>query len=297
MKVTVEKALTTVVVHTLPRLGAPACVGAGAGLVLAVAGLDLATGFEFKLHILYIVPIALAAVALSNRAGYLFSLASVAVKEATDALSGGTYTLHFFYLWDAIVLGLYFSAFVFLLDALVRALRREHQQAATDSLTGLSNLRRFLESADAEMRRCERYGGCFNLVMFDCDNFKAVNDTFGHAAGDAVLKAIGDTLRNSLRALDLAARIGGDEFAVMLPGISGADARKAAEKLNGELLAAMREMGREVSFSMGLYSCARECEGVEAIMRKADALMYKAKKGPEKIQDWIDAACRSGAAQ
>ena len=113
---------------------------------------------------------------------------------------------------------------------LLRGLGREHegvvQQALTDGLTGLANHRRFRESIDQESERSERYKHDMSVLLMDLDNFKAVNDTYGHPQGDEVLRRVADVLRAESRNIDLPARYGGEEFAILLPET---DVRGAAE--------------------------------------------------------------------
>ena len=92
------------------------------------------------------------------------------------------------------------------------------RQALTDALTGLVNRRRFIEALDAEITRASRLGATLSVLLADLDDFKRINDRFGHAAGDEALRTFADLLRGQLRGIDTAARLGGEEFAVLLPG-------------------------------------------------------------------------------
>ncbi len=105
------------------------------------------------------------------------------------------------------------------------------QSARTDPLTGLANRRSFNEALTAEIRRAQRYHAPFALIMADVDRLKSINDTYGHVAGDTLLRAVAEALRNGTRATDLAARFGGDEFVVILPSTSLAEAQLIARRI------------------------------------------------------------------
>src|SRR5256885_12082091 len=127
--------------------------------------------------------------------------------------------------------------------------RRVASQAATDGLTGLANRRSFDDELALEWRRAERVGDSLALVLIDLDNFKSINDERGHQAGDAVLQRVSTILDSGARQVDLAARYGGEEVALLTPATDIVGARKAAEQLRSALEAATIKLpnGTEVS--------------------------------------------------
>ena len=137
-----------------------------------------------------------------------------------------------------------------------------------DPLTNLLNRRSFVQRLDAEVARSRRYTRPLALVVFDLDELKTVNDTQGHAAGDEALKRVADALRATIRSGDNAFRIGGDEFAVILPEAEEHDARAAAQRIADEL---------QLAASFGVAVCSAECEA-GTLLREADDAMYRMKR-------------------
>ncbi|MCQ8102768.1 diguanylate cyclase [Methylomonas sp. SURF-2] len=156
----------------------------------------------------------------------------------------------------------------------------EHQ-AHTDFLTELANRRRFIELATTEVARAQRYRTSVSLIMFDIDHFKAVNDRYGHKTGDNVLHKLAATVRQTLRDVDIAGRLGGEEFAVMLPETGAKAAWDAAERLR--LAIAGTEMQAEsaerfhVTISMGIATLTDAACDIETLLKNADEALYTAK--------------------
>jgi len=162
---------------------------------------------------------------------------------------------------------------------LQQALRELERTAATDKLTGLFNRRHFEQVLAVELARCRRYGHLASLIMLDIDHFKAVNDGFGHDAGDKVLVAIAGTLGRSVRASDTACRWGGEEFAILSPGVSAAAAMQLAHRVR-EAVAEESVAGipGHVTLSAGVAQLD-PAESVEQGFKRADQALYRAKAG------------------
>src|ERR671928_9195 len=109
------------------------------------------------------------------------------------------------------------------------------RQAITDDLTGLVNRRRFLEALEAEIERARSFGTPLAIVLADLDNFKQVNDEFGHHGGDVVLRAFADLIRSHVRDVDVSGRLGGEEFAIVLPETDREGAARVAERMRSSL--------------------------------------------------------------
>ncbi|PKN32237.1 MAG: hypothetical protein CVU63_19815 [Deltaproteobacteria bacterium HGW-Deltaproteobacteria-20] len=161
---------------------------------------------------------------------------------------------------------------------LVRECEHFSEASVTDDLTGLINRRAFDQRLSDEVERAVRYKTPLSLVMIDLDGFKEVNDRYGHAAGDALLRATGTLLRSELRATDAAVRYGGDEFALVLPGVHKTGAWAVAEKICAslrQLQAAAGDDGPKVSATA---SMGEHCTDASALLESADAALYRAKR-------------------
>jgi diguanylate cyclase (GGDEF)-like protein/PAS domain S-box-containing protein len=149
--------------------------------------------------------------------------------------------------------------------------------AATDPLTGLPNRTRFLEIARAEIERATRYQRAVTVMMFDLDHFKRLNDTHGHAAGDAALRAFAALCQATLRVNDVAARLGGEEFAAILPETTAANALTLAERLRSETERLAPE-GQRLTVSIGIAEVRSGETSIDAALARADAALYAAKR-------------------
>lgn len=154
--------------------------------------------------------------------------------------------------------------------------------ATTDPLTGVNNRRRFLELLDAELARVKRHGSVATLLMTDLDHFKQVNDAYGHAAGDQVLKHYVEIIRRTLRKTDSIGRLGGEEFAILLPGDNTEGALELAERLRSGLEATPIMSGGtliSITVSIGIASLMRTDDTADAPIQRADVALYAAKDG------------------
>jgi diguanylate cyclase (GGDEF)-like protein/PAS domain S-box-containing protein len=150
----------------------------------------------------------------------------------------------------------------------------EHR-AYSDYLTGLANRRSFLEQAEAELSRHHRYGGDLSLIMFDIDYFKKINDTYGHNVGDLVLQKIADICRTILRDIDIIGRIGGEEFAILLPQTDAGEAYNVAERLRIAIEEAMLQPKFTASF--GVVAAGKGSTEIDTLLNHSDGALYEAK--------------------
>jgi diguanylate cyclase (GGDEF)-like protein len=169
-----------------------------------------------------------------------------------------------------------------------RKLRDELKLASlTDELTGVFNRRGIAENLATEIARTQRLGSALSVLMIDIDNFKPINDTHGHPAGDLVLRTVVESLQKELRETDVLGRMGGDEFLVVLPALERDGAFSAAERLHRCVQSSAMELkarGISVTISVGVASYRKEDES-EHLLSRADQALYLAKeKGRNRIE-------------
>ena len=161
------------------------------------------------------------------------------------------------------------------------------EAAFTDHLTGLANRRRFERQLDREVNRTLRYAHPFTLVMLDIDNFKSVNDRFGHNAGDEVIRGLGRVLQEGTRGIDLAARIGGEEFAILLVETGQSGALEVAERLRMMIREMIVPGVGQVTASFGVAECPIGGQTAAEMLNSADVALYEAKRsGRDRVVVW-----------
>jgi diguanylate cyclase (GGDEF)-like protein len=167
------------------------------------------------------------------------------------------------------------------------------QELATkDPLTGLYNRRHFFEAAESEFAQAKRYGTPLSLIMLDLDNLKETNDHYGHTMGDKMLTEVGRLLRLGIRTADIAARYGGDEFVILLPGTNLEEGYKLARRLqnlfNGSRVTSTKDTVG-ISLSQGLAELDDTCTTLEFLLDRADSALLAVKQMPDaKILSWGD---------
>lgn len=152
------------------------------------------------------------------------------------------------------------------------------EAAFTDHLTGLANRRRFERQLEREVGRVLRFERPFTLLMIDIDNFKNLNDSFGHDAGDDAIRRISRVLREGTRGIDLAARIGGEEFAVLLVETALSAGVEVAERLRIAIKALETPSGGRITASFGVAECPSDAQTASEILKAADVALYEAKR-------------------
>jgi len=163
-------------------------------------------------------------------------------------------------------------------DAALEALE---QASMTDALTELANRRGFWGTATAALDACQRRGAPASVIMFDLDRFKTINDGFGHAAGDEVLREAAAAVRRQVRASDIAARLGGEEFALFCPDTGASQAAALAERVRAEIRRSVRHPAGEamvVTTSAGVATIAAGQADLDSALAAADRAMYRAKE-------------------
>ena len=243
-------------------------------VVLLIGVIDYATGAELAFSVFYLFPVGIAAWYIGLEAGISLSIVSALAWYIADTLARTTpYENSFVPAWNTGVRLMTFLITTVFIYVLRSTLEREAQNARIDSLTGAPNTRAFYEAAEMQISMLKRYQRPFSILYLDIDDFKELNDTHGHSAGDSALKTVVHTLRQDLRGGDTIARLGGDEFVILL---TEADAR-AAEIVSSRVQSAIRSK-LTLTCSMGVITCVSPPRSVDELVRKADNLMYEAKR-------------------
>jgi diguanylate cyclase (GGDEF)-like protein len=265
--------------HDLPRyLSKTVMIVIGILVLTAIAALDWITGEDFNVSIFYAVPIGLVTWNNGRMAGLVFCFLGTLLWCFLDTLTKSVRPSLFFEIWDAGVRFAFFGVLVLALARISKALEYERRSARTDWLTSLANSRCFIDVLDSEMQRSRRYGRVFSLAYVDVDNFKQVNDRFGHAVGDTLLREIATEMQEHLRTTDTASRLGGDEFAILFPETDGETAQLVMNRLQEAIVLQLRKTGSKTTLSVGLVTFNRAPQSAEVALRTADDLMYEAKR-------------------
>jgi diguanylate cyclase (GGDEF)-like protein len=212
----------------------------------------------------------------------------------SNLLAGLHFSHPFLWVANTLVQGASFSIVGVLISTLKDALGRERALSRTDPLTALPNSRAFYEEAGRILALCRRKRWPVTLAYLDLDNFKSVNDTLGHNAGDDLLCAVAERLRRAVRRCDHPARLGGDEFVVLLPEL-GPDAAAALERLRTTVADVVSRHGH-VTISVGGVTFLTVEQDVDQMVHRADAQMYHAKAaGKNRVHHAVEAG--TGAAE
>lgn len=250
---------------------------AGGALIAAVGVIDYLTGDEVALSLFYLIPIALLTWLVGRRFGIAASVISAAVWVGIDIAGEEAFLPASVYIWNTFIVLAFFLIVVLLLSALRKALEHERELAQTDYLTGAVNPRFFFELLQMEIDRSLRYAHPFTIAYIDIDNFKAINDRFGHVTGDRVLCTMVERARQNLRKTDLVARLGGDEFALLLPETGQESAQTILSKIQSEILIGMQAEDWPVTISIGVLTCINPSLTTQEILGLVDELMYSVK--------------------
>ena len=250
----------------------------GIACISATGVIDYLTGYEIAFSAFYLFPISLLTWFAGKRLGIAASIASALVGLLADLETGHSSAHPAIYIWNSLIRLSFFIIVTFLLSALRKAHEREMELARIDSLTGAVNARFFSEMVRMEIERSLRNKQPFTIACIDLDNFKSLNDSFGLSMGDKALCTIVKQAKSQLRKADVVARVGGDEFAFLLPETNQAAAQAALQRVHTSLLDEVGKNGWPLTFSMGVLTCIKTTQTSDELIKRANELMYWAKK-------------------
>ena len=246
-----------------------------AGLVILFV-VDLLTGSEVRLHVLYLFPLAMIALYCDDKRQTLWAyVACLVFQVATFSIQNFSGLM---FVTDIVVASAASMLIVVLSAAARKARVRAIQDASSDELTGLCNRRAFMVALQREIALQTRHGGTFCVALLDLDGFKALNDSKGHITGDVALKLTANILKNTTRQTDLVARLGGDEFAVLMPHTPAEASQITGEKLRETLERVLNRAGFKLSASIGIAGFPTPPENPTAVLQLADMAMYRVKR-------------------
>ncbi len=247
--------------------------------LLLLCGLDIVTG-DYSLIVFYLIPVSLAAWFVGKKSGLLFCLLAIVARFIADGGCCATITTHsVLHYWNELIEFIFLIMMSLLFSALKNNLDNEKELASRDPLTNTLNRRSFFELAEHEIDISQRNERPLTVAYIDIDNFKVVNDKFGHQVGDELLITVVSTIRSNIRRSDVLARFGGDEFVILLPDTPGNAAHKFLSKIHFQLDQSMANKNWPVSFSIGSVTYVKVPSTVDEIIGHADELMYTVKHG------------------
>ena len=246
-------------------------------LFVAIAIADIVTPPQLNLTFAYVFVILLASWNIGSATALAYALAAFAMQLIVLSEPGAP-NLGTFYWYIMLGNRLFTFLIVVVLTVPLRVMyRSELETARLDSLTGAASRRHFMDLLAIEIERARRARQPFSLAYLDCDHFKRVNDERGHREGDFLLRTAVETLQLGLRVIDTVARIGGDEFIVLLPSTGRNEAASTMERLLAHLNRVVAAHGWQVGFSIGLGTFEGGELSPEDVVARCDALMYQAK--------------------
>lgn len=258
----------------LDRKGKTFNIATGILCAIFLGVLDYLGGQSYHMDLFFFMPVSFVSWFAGRNYGIFITVICVIVGVFSNRISD--VSLPAIWLTSNIIGFLVTTAFLF--SRLRELLDNERTQCRTDHLTGAMNCRAFYETATAEILRLSRNHGPFSIAYIDVDNFKNINDQYGHAAGDLLLKTIACTLKKGLRKTDFVARVGGDEFSILLPDTGCEEAKVVIEKVRQTLQARMKKDDYGVTFSIGVVTCLTPPRNTDEIVKCADSLMYDIKR-------------------
>lgn len=242
--------------------------------LVAVTGfVDYATGYAMAFSLFYLLAVLLATHVLGKQTGFLIAGLAAGIWTFTDFIAGMSYSSMLTPAWNTVMRFGVLATVAYLMIAL----ETEMEHSRRDFLTNLNNRRQFAGLFEAERNRSTRSGKPYSLLYLDINHFKILNDTLGHAAGDEALRVVARALLANSRRMDVPARMGGDEFAVLLPDTDATECRAIAERIDRAIAGEFESRRWPIGISIGMATTRGFEATIEDILHAADRTMYQVK--------------------
>ena len=265
-------------------------------MVFLLGALDYFTGYEISFSIFYLVPVTIAIYFSNIGFGIVISFLSAAAWYTADLFAGHPFSSILIPAWNALMRLGYFCLHTYLLNDIIGHFERAKADSLIDSLTGAVNTRYFSLLFDREFAKARRDREELTVAFLDLDNFKTVNDTMGHSAGDMLLRRISSIILSNIRPTDVLARMGGDEFAILIAGTNYDRSQTVLHRIRAAVAAECGRNNWPVTMSVGAITFSSLDNGKDELVKRADQLMYSVKKnGKNDITHIHDKAIKETA--
>ncbi len=249
---------------------------AALALAAGLSFLRVATDAEFAFASAVVLPVVAVAWFVNKREGIIYSALAAIVWVSADFQTGREFSANWIPWTNGLTRFGVYALVAYLTSSLHEVLIREYEIARHDPLTGLLNRRAFFEVGISEAARAKRYGHSLGIIFLDLDDFKMLNDARGHEVGDLALQAVSNALVQTLRSSDSVARMGGDEFSVVLPETSFQAASDTGQKIAHAINDSLKDFA-PVSVSIGIAWFEKVLDDFPQMVSAADSLMYEIK--------------------
>jgi diguanylate cyclase (GGDEF)-like protein len=255
-----------------------AFIAGGFFFTLIISFIKYLTGPEWAFSAFYLFPIIIVTWNAGIGAGILMSFASALLWLSADLMVSSFFSSVIIPCLNETFRLIVFVIITVIVFKLKKALENQKELARTDPLTAVPNRRAFYDIANRELAKARRYQTPISFLYMDIDNFKHINDNFGHHTGDQLLRSVAETIENHIRAIDVIVRFGGDEFGILFAETGAESAFRIVGKLKKKLHTLVRDNGWPVTFSVGVVTFENLPASIEEMINAADAQMYFAKQ-------------------